>query len=349
VRLAIALRNAFPQALLNGMQKTVRYGSLQFGVVEVIFPVGCNGLHRYNNDDHPMRTANAAGDIILGERKDKADIWSINVDDDYHERKRNPGDHVKAVILAGGFGTRLSEETVTRPKPMVEIGGKPLLWHIMKLYGCYGICDFVICLGYKGYLVKEYFANYFLHQSDVTIDLASNRMEVHQNQAEPWRVTLVDTGEQTMTGGRLKRIRSYLGDEDFCMTYGDGVGDVDIAALIAFHRSHGRLATVTAMQPAGRFGALELAADRVTGFREKPQGDDAWINGGFFVLSPRVLDYIGDDATPWEGAPVQRIAREDQLRAWFHRGFWQPLDTLRDKNNLEALWSGGNAPWKIWK
>ncbi len=256
---------------------------------------------------------------------------------------------MKAVILAGGLGTRLAEETVLRPKPMVEVGGMPLLWHIMKHYGSFGICDFVICLGYKGYMIKEYFANYFLHQSDVTIDLASNKVEVHQNRVEPWRVTLVDTGEQTMTGGRLKRIRPYLDTEDFCMTYGDGLGNVDISALVDFHRSHGRLATVTATQPAGRFGALEVTGDKVISFREKPQGDDAWINGGFFVLSPKVIDYIDDDSTTWEGDPIARIASDDQLRAWFHKGFWQPMDTLRDKNHLETLWSDGRAPWKTWE
>ena len=255
---------------------------------------------------------------------------------------------MKAVILAGGLGTRLSEETVVRPKPMIEIGGKPILWHIMKLYSHHGIRDFVICLGYRGYMIKEYFANYFLHMSDVTFDLARNQMEVHQNHAEPWRVTLVDTGDQTMTGGRLKRAGPYIGDQDFCMTYGDGIGDIDITALIAYHASHGRLATITATQPGARFGALDLDGDRVAGFKEKPQGDSGWINGGFFVLSPTVLDRIVDDTASWEGGPLESLARDGELRARIHTGFWQPMDTLRDKNQLEALWASGNAPWKVW-
>lgn len=255
---------------------------------------------------------------------------------------------MKCVILAGGLGTRLSEETVLRPKPMVEVGGKPILWHIMKLYSHHGVNDFVICLGYKGYVVKEYFANYFLHMSDVTFDMSSNRMEVHQNNAEPWRVTLVDTGDTTQTGGRLRRVRSYLGDEPFCMTYGDGVGDVDIGKVIEFHREHGRLATVTATQPPGRFGALELESDTVRSFSEKPHGDGAWINGGFFVLSPKVIDYIEGDETLWERDPMEKLASEGELRAFFHKGFWQPMDTLRDKQNLESLWQGGKAPWKLW-
>lgn len=255
---------------------------------------------------------------------------------------------MKCVILAGGLGTRLSEETILRPKPMLEVGGKPILWHIMKLYSHHGVNDFVICLGYKGYVVKEYFANYFLHMSDVTFDMASNYMEVHQNNIEPWRVTLVDTGDTTQTGGRLRRVRSYLGSELFCMTYGDGVGDVDIGKLIKFHREHGRLATVTATQPPGRFGALELEYDTVRSFSEKPHGDGGWVNGGFFVLSPKVVDYIAGDETLWERDPMEKLASEGELRAFFHKGFWQPMDTLRDKQNLESLWQSGRAPWKVW-
>jgi glucose-1-phosphate cytidylyltransferase len=255
---------------------------------------------------------------------------------------------MKAVILAGGFGTRLSEETVLKPKPMVEIGGRPILWHIMKIYSAHGINDFIVCLGYKSFLVKEYFANYFLYMSDVTFDMAQNRMEVHEKHAEPWRVTLVDTGEHTLTGGRLKRVRHYLGDEAFCFTYGDGVADVDITALVAFHRMQGRLATVTAVQPPGRYGALQLQGKQVTGFQEKPQGDGGWINGGFFVLSPQVIDYIAGDKTPWENGPLARLAGENQLSAYLHPGFWQPMDTLRDKNHLEELWQNGQAPWKVW-
>ena len=255
---------------------------------------------------------------------------------------------MKAVILAGGLGSRLAEETNLRPKPMIEIGGKPILWHIMKIYSAHGVNDFVVCLGYKGYLIKEYFANYFLHMSDVTFDIAGNRMEVHHRTAEPWRVTLVDTGEDSMTGGRLRRVRDYLGDEPFCFTYGDGVGNVDITGLLEFHRRHGRLATLTAMQPPGRFGALHLDGERVVSFQEKPHGDGAWISGGFFVLSPRVIDYIDGDACIWERQPMERLAREDQLRAYSHRGFWQPMDTLRDKQQLEHLWVTGKAPWKTW-
>ena len=254
---------------------------------------------------------------------------------------------MKAVILAGGLGTRLSEETVIKPKPMVEIGGKPILWHIMKGYAAHGINDFVVCLGYKGYLIKEYFANYFLHQSDVTFDLAHNRMEVHQNSAESWRVTLIDTGEQTMTGGRIKRVARYL-DEDFCLTYGDGVSNVDIGKLIAFHRAQGTLATLTAVQPPGRFGALAMNGRRITTFQEKPQGDGSWINGGFFVLSPKVLEHIHDDSTIWERDPMERLARDGQMSAFQHHGFWQPMDTLRDKNLLDSLWQSGQAPWKVW-
>jgi glucose-1-phosphate cytidylyltransferase len=254
---------------------------------------------------------------------------------------------MKAVILAGGFGTRISEESSVRPKPMVEIGGRPVLWHILKIYSAHGINDFVICLGYKGYLIKEYFANYFLHMSDVTVHMASNRMEVHQRFAEPWQVTLVDTGEDTQTGGRLKRVQRYVGDEDFCFTYGDGVTDLDIRAVIDFHRAQGRLATVTAVQPPGRFGALETDGDAVRAFMEKPRGDRAWINGGFFVLSPGVGDYIEGDHTVWEEEPLQRLAAEGQLSAFHYDGFWRMLDTLRDKRFLEERWSAG-APWKVW-
>jgi glucose-1-phosphate cytidylyltransferase len=255
---------------------------------------------------------------------------------------------MKAVILAGGVGSRLAEETHLRPKPMIEIGGKPMLWHIMKLYSAHGINEFIICCGYKGYMIKEYFANYYLHASDVTLDLRKRTVEVHQNTAEPWRVALVDTGEQTMTGGRLKRVRSYLDDEDFCFTYGDGVADVNVTHLIAFHRARGTLATVTAVQPPGRFGALVLNGDQVEHFQEKPQGDGAWINGGFFVLSPKVIDYIAGDATVWEREPMERLASEGQLASYKHPGFWQPVDTLRDKTQLEALWASGKAPWKVW-
>lgn len=257
---------------------------------------------------------------------------------------------MKAVILAGGLGTRISEETHLKPKPMIEIGGRPILWHIMKIYSAHGVNDFVICCGYKGYLIKEYFANYFLHMSDVTFDMSNNRMEVHQKKAEPWRVTLVDTGEETMTGGRLKRVAEYLRDEEaFCFTYGDGVANVDISAQLAFHRAHGKLATVTAVQPPGRYGALVRQAETVSGFQEKPPGDGAWINGGFFMLSPKVIDYIAGDPSSWEGVPLETLAREGQLAAFDHRGFWQPMDTLRDKNLLEQLWSSGTAPWKIWQ
>ncbi len=255
---------------------------------------------------------------------------------------------MKAVILAGGMGTRISEETSIRPKPMIEIGGKPILWHIMKIYSSHGINDFVICCGYKGYIIKEYFANYFLHMSDFTFDMQNNRMEIHTQHAEPWRVTLVDTGDASMTGGRLKRVRSHLGDEDFCFTYGDGVGDVDIGASIKFHRETGRLATLTAIQPPGRFGALSLSGARVDGFQEKPQGDGGWINGGFFVMSPKVIDYIDDDLTIWEKEPMERLALAGELSAFYHHGFWQPMDTLRDKQHLEQLWASERAPWKVW-
>ncbi|WFP50639.1 glucose-1-phosphate cytidylyltransferase [Methylomonas sp. EFPC3] len=258
---------------------------------------------------------------------------------------------MKAVILAGGLGTRISEETVSRPKPMIEIGGKPILWHIMKIYSAHGINEFIVCCGYKGYVIKEYFANYFLHMSDVTFDMQKNQMEVHHRYAEPWRVTLVDTGDDTMTGGRLKRVAAYLQNETaFCFTYGDGdgVADVDISAAIRFHQEHGKLATVTAVQPAGRYGALDLAGTRVKGFMEKPKGDGGWINGGFFVLSPECVQYIDGDATHWEAEPLTRLAQQSQLMAFEHAGFWQPMDTLRDKNQLEELWQSGAAPWKVW-
>jgi glucose-1-phosphate cytidylyltransferase len=255
---------------------------------------------------------------------------------------------MKAVILAGGFGSRLSEETALRPKPMVEIGGKPILWHIMKIYAAHGIEEFVICLGYKGYLIKEYFANYYLHTCDVSFDLAKGDMEVHRSETEPWRVTLVDTGEQTMTGGRLKRVLPYLGEEDFCFTYGDGVADVDVTALIAFHREQGMSATVTAVQPPGRFGALDVDDARVREFEEKPRGDGGWTNGGFFVLSPEVARYLEGDATVWEQQPMRALAREGQLASYRHDGFWQAMDTLRDRNHLEELWQSGRAPWRTW-
>ena len=256
---------------------------------------------------------------------------------------------MKAVILAGGLGTRLAEETVVRPKPMVELGGKPTLWHIMKIYSSHGVSDFIVCCGYKGYMIKEYFANYFLHMSDVTFDMQQNRMEVHERHAEPWRVTLVDTGEQTQTGGRLKRVAAYLRDEDaFCLTYGDGVSDVNITQEIAFHRDQGLLATVACVQPPGRYGALDLTGTKVTGFTEKPKGDGGWINAGFFVLSPKVIDFIDDDTTVWERTPLSKLAAAGQLAAFPHRGFWHPMDTLRDKILLDELWKTGKAPWKIW-
>lgn len=257
---------------------------------------------------------------------------------------------MKAVILAGGLGTRISEETHLKPKPMIEIGGKPILWHIMKIYSHHGINEFVVCLGYKGYLIKEYFANYFLHMSDVTFDMKNNNMEVHHQHAEPWRVTLIDTGEATMTGGRLKRVSNYIKDDDaFCFTYGDGVSDVNISALINFHRKHGHLATLTATYPPGRFGALDIQSDnRIQSFREKPKGDGGMINGGFFVLSPRVIDFIDGDSTPWEHTPLETLAAQGELHAYEHHGFWQPMDTLRDKHHLEELWTQGRAPWKVW-
>ncbi|MEQ8188349.1 MAG: glucose-1-phosphate cytidylyltransferase [Candidatus Eremiobacterota bacterium] len=256
---------------------------------------------------------------------------------------------MKAVILAGGMGTRISEEASIRPKPMVEIGGRPVLWHILKIYSVYSINEFIICLGYKGYMIKEYFANYFLHMSDITFDMSQNKMEVHHNYAEPWKVTLVDTGEHTQTGGRIKRIRHYLNDdEDFCLTYGDGVGNIDIPALLSFHKNEKTLVTMTAVQPPGRFGSLALDGNRVNRFKEKPDGDGGWINGGFFVVSKKAIDYIDSDDTIWEKEPLENLAKEGQLSAYLHKGFWRPMDTLRDKNYLESLWQSGNPPWKIW-
>lgn len=256
---------------------------------------------------------------------------------------------MKAVILAGGLGTRLSEETGDKPKPMVEIGGKPILWHIMKIYASHGITDFVVCCGYKGYVIKEYFANYFLHMSDVTFDMKNNKMEVHQNQSEPWRVTLVDTGDNSMTGGRLRRVKDYVKDDElFCFTYGDGVADVNITELVAFHKKQAVDATLTATYPPGRFGALHIEDHKVQSFKEKPKGDGGSVNGGFFVLSPRVIDLIDGDDTTWEKEPLEQLAKAGQLAAYPHEGFWQPMDTVRDKNYLEALWSSGTAPWKVW-
>lgn len=256
---------------------------------------------------------------------------------------------MKAVILAGGMGTRISEESYLRPKPMIEIGGRPILWHIMKTYSQHGIDDFIICLGYKGYMIKEYFANYFLHNSDVTIDASTNGVRYHQTSAEPWRITLVDTGEQTMTGGRLKRVARYLDPgKPFCFTYGDGVSNVDISKLVAFHNAHGKKATLTAVIPPGRYGALEFEGDRVAQFTEKPPGDHSFVNGGFFVLDPSVVDRIAEDSTPWEAAPLEGLARDGELMAFRHNDFWQPMDTLRDKNHLEQLWASGKAPWKVW-
>ena len=255
---------------------------------------------------------------------------------------------MKAVILAGGLGTRISEETSLRPKPMIEIGGKPILWHIMKIYSHFGVHDFIICCGYKGYVIKEYFANYFLHTSDVTFDMSTNAMEVHSRKAEPWRVTLVDTGDATLTGGRLRRVREHIGDETFCFTYGDGVADVDLHALIDFHHREGRRATLTAVQPPGRFGSLAFERGRVLSFEEKPQGDGSWINGGFFVLDPSVIDLVDGDQCTWEQRPLQTLAESGDLSAYHHQGFWQPMDTLRDKTLLEDLWQQGQAPWKFW-
>lgn len=257
---------------------------------------------------------------------------------------------MKAVILAGGLGTRISEETYLRPKPMIEIGGKPVLWHIMKIYSSYGINDFVICCGYRGYVIKEYFANYFLHMSDVTFDMTLNKMDVHQQNAEPWRVTLIDTGDETMTGGRLKRAEEFVKDEEaFCFTYGDGVADIDIGSLVKFHQQHGKQATVTAVQPPGRYGVLNMDGEKVVSFIEKPKGDGGRINGGFFVLSPKCLNYIADDTVSWESDPLVGLAADGELMAFEHEGFWQPMDTLRDKNYLEELWLGHRAPWKVWK
>lgn len=256
---------------------------------------------------------------------------------------------MKAVILAGGYGTRLSEETHSRPKPMVEIGGRPMLWHIMKMYSTHDVNDFIICCGYRGYMIKEYFANFSLHMSDITFDLEHNTIHVRKERTEPWRITLIDTGEGTLTGGRLKRVADYVeGEDEFCMTYGDGLSDIDISATITFHREHGRLATVTAVKPPGRFGALELEGQRVTGFVEKPTGDEGLINGGFFVLDPHCLDLIDGDDTTWEDEPLTRLATGDQLRAYEHHGFWQPMDTVRERNLLEDLWASGGAPWKTW-
>ena len=254
---------------------------------------------------------------------------------------------MKCVLLAGGLGTRLSEETGLRPKPMIEIGAKPILWHVMKIYAAHGVTEFIVCCGYKGYMIKEYFANYFIHNSDITIDLAANRVELHHKAAEPWKVTLIDTGDKTQTGGRLKRVADHI-DGDFCLTYGDGVGSIDITALLKFHHSHGRLASMTAVQPPGRFGAIKIDGTTIQSFQEKPTGDGAWINGGFFVLSPKVLELINSDDVAWEKEPLETLAKTDQLQAFFHRGFWQPMDTLRDKMLLEDLWNSGTAPWKIW-
>jgi glucose-1-phosphate cytidylyltransferase len=255
---------------------------------------------------------------------------------------------MKAVILAGGFGTRISEETHIKPKPMIEIGGRPILWHIMKIYSHYGIKEFVVCLGYKGYVIKEYFANYFLHMSDVTFDMTNNSMEVHHRYTEPWKVTLVDTGDGSMTGGRLKRVAPYLNGESFCFTYGDGVADVNVTDLIKYHISHGKLATMTAIQPPGRYGSLDIDDNLIRQFQEKPKGDGGWINGGFFILEPKVLDYIAGDQTTWEQEPLERLAHENQLVAYKHDGFWKAMDTLRDKMSLEELWQTNKAPWKVW-
>lgn len=258
---------------------------------------------------------------------------------------------MKAVILAGGYGTRLSEETIFKPKPMVEIGGRPILWHIMKIYSSYGVNEFIICLGYKGYMIKEYFANYFLHQSDVTFDMENNEMIIHNNHCEPWKVTLVDTGEHTMTGGRLKRVKEYIGNETFCFTYGDGVGNIAIDKLLDFHenqKNSGRIATITAVNPPGRYGALVLDGNIVSKFKEKPEGEESWINGGYFVLEPEIFDYIEGDTISWEAKPLEILAKESKLAAFFHDGFWLPMDTVRDKNRLEELWESENAPWKVW-
>ncbi len=255
---------------------------------------------------------------------------------------------MKAVLLAGGLGTRISEESVLKPKPMIEIGGKPILWHIMKMYAAHDVSEFIICCGYKAYVIKEYFANYFIHNSDITFDVKNNKMEIHQNSAEPWKVTVVDTGENTMTGGRLKRVAKYIGQEDFCFTYGDGVSNVDIRSSISFHKDHGKLATITAVQPPGRYGALKMSGNRVESFMEKPKGDGGVINGGFFVLNSKAIDYVKEDSTIWEKEPMEKLAADGEMRAFVHDGFWQPMDTLRDKNQLEELWNSGRAPWKVW-
>jgi glucose-1-phosphate cytidylyltransferase len=269
---------------------------------------------------------------------------------DYQKGSFRGNNYMKAIILAGGYGTRISEESAVRPKPMVEIGGKPILWHIMKIYSSYDITDFIICCGYKGHMIKEFFANYFLHLADVTFDLKNNQMEVHSNNVEPWRVTLVDTGDGTMTGGRLRRVKHYIGNETFCFTYGDGVGNIDIRRLIEFHWEQKALATLTAVKPPGRFGAFSLGHDqtKIAAFNEKPQGDGAWINGGFFVLEPAAMDYITGDATVWEREPLEKLAQDGLLSAYKHYGFWQPMDTLRDKNVLDKMWQTGEAPWKVW-
>ncbi|WP_239615882.1 glucose-1-phosphate cytidylyltransferase [Cohnella mopanensis] len=256
---------------------------------------------------------------------------------------------MKAVILAGGLGTRISEESHTKPKPMIEIGGRPILWHIMKIYSHYGINDFIICLGYKGYVIKEFFSNYYLHTSDVTYDLSTNQMEIHRSNTEPWKITLIETGYSTMTGGRLQKARPYVGDETFCLTYGDGLSTVNLSELLEFHRRNNKLATITAVRPPGRFGAIDFDNERVVGFREKPEGDGNWINGGFFVLEPEVFDYIEGEGTLWEQEPLQELAKQGQLSAFFHEHFWHPMDTLRDKTKLEELWESGNAPWKVWE
>jgi glucose-1-phosphate cytidylyltransferase len=256
---------------------------------------------------------------------------------------------MKVVILAGGFGTRLAEETEIKPKPMVEVGGMPMIWHIMKIYSHFGFNHFIVCLGYKGYIIKEYFHNYMMHRSDVTIDLATKTIDMHRSQVEPWKVTLVDTGSSSMTGGRIKRVREYLGDEDFCLTYGDGVADIRIDKLLEFHKSHGKAATVSAIQPPGRFGSMDMEGGVVRSFMEKPKGDGGWINGGFFVLKPKIFDYLGDDSTVWEQEPLRQLAADGELHAYQHLGFWQAMDTLRDKQNLENLWAAGNPPWRIWR
>ena len=255
---------------------------------------------------------------------------------------------MKAVILAGGLGTRISEETALKPKPMIEIGGKPILWHIMKIYSHYGVNEFIICCGYKGYMIKEYFANYFLHQSDVTIDMISNKMEIHKKRAEPWKITLIDTGEHTMTGGRIKKLKNYFNDEDFCLTYGDGLANINIKQLINFHKKHGKLATITSVHPPGRFGAVEIKNSQVTSFIEKPIGESGYINGGFFVLNSKVIDYIKGYDTIWEKEPLSNLSRDGELMAFEHKNFWQPMDTLREKNYLENLWNSNKAPWKTW-